>query len=573
MLTQPPLTLPTVSTKNEAQANQNDTSGSKLSVADSLVLLQSLKQSSSSVYMVNQGISALLYSFEGKGGSSEFCPTASFSIIDWELVLAAASKDPELHHILQLASQGRANVTQLRALGTAIKAIEAGTYSGPTNTSSAPQASPVPVATVSRAGQAQAPAQPQPVPTTQPRPAAATATSIPSTAVPASIPTVVPIPTAPPAPKPPGVSAPTLAPAAAPASTSSTHVPTPTSSRTMAPPALPTTAVLLEFAERPIDRWLLPTEYVLIDRRSNGDIHLSTFYPFDAYVPAGGAMRSKPAHPITMRFVEASNEIWNALSRTCTTVSPANVQAILAEVIANVPQRTYIQYRIAPGALWEDIKTANPHAQSFLLPSKTPIPSTTTARQRRTDSTTGGSAPKKRKTDPGDSTTSKAKTKGKEKEAEPTPSAAPTSAQTNQPAVPLTPRPIVPSNVPAAPAGQIPTPVIPKVAEPTPKIVTAATPTPNTPAPKPTPTTSNVITSRPSLGQGVYSARDVRTSNPGDPTRSNNPAGPLSHPQHPALSPTSPPSQPQTFPPSQQAGQPLKQNTSVDSPATEGKSQ
>ncbi|CAE6444695.1 unnamed protein product [Rhizoctonia solani] len=480
-------------------------------------------------------------------------------------VLAAASKDPKLHYILQLASQGQANVTQLRILGTAIKAIEAGTYSGLTDTSSTSQTSPVPVTTVSRAGPAQAPGQAQSVPTAQPRPAVATTTSFPSTPAPASTPRIVPIPTAPPAPKPAGAPTPTPNPVSAPALIPSTHVPTSTSTRMMAPPALPTTAVLLEFAERPIDRWLLPTEYVLIDRRSNGDIHLSTFYPFDAYVPAGGAMRSKPANPITMRFIEASNEIWNALSRTCTTVAQANVQAILAEVIASVPQRNYLQYRIAPGALWEDIKTANPHAQSFFPPSKIPIPSATTARQRRTDSATGGSAPKKQKTDLGDSTSSKPKAKGKEKELEPTPSAALTPVSINQPAPLSTPRPTIPNNVPTL-AGQTSTPGIPKVAELTSKVATAPTPTPNAPVAKPTSITStplidtlNITTSRPSLIQGGYSARIVRTSNPSGLTTSNNPAGPLYHPQHPALLQTSPPSQPQTIPPSQQAGQPPKQ--------------
>jgi hypothetical protein len=78
-----------------------------------------------------------------------------------------------------------------------------------------------------------------------------------------------------------------------------------------------------------------------------------------------------------MRFVGASSEIWDALSRTCTVVAPDGIQAVLSEVVSvfyfakfscgidqfgqitNVPQRSYLQYRIAPGALWEDIKTVS----------------------------------------------------------------------------------------------------------------------------------------------------------------------------------------------------------------------
>ncbi|CAE6496620.1 unnamed protein product [Rhizoctonia solani] len=501
-------------------------------------------------------------------------------------VLAAASKDADLNLILQLASQGRADVTQLRTLGAAIKAIEAGTYLGPTASAvSTSHPSSTPAVTVARVGQSQTSPTAQPAAAAPPQPVLTTVTPVPSTLAPAR---VVPTPIVAP-PKPTSWPTPTPTPttAATPRPTPSAHVSTP---RKRAPPAIPTTAVLLEFAERPIDRWLLPTEYVLLDRRSNGDIHLSTFYPFDAYVPAGGAMRSKPAHPLTMRFVGASSEIWDALSKTCTTVAPGDVQAILAEVITNVPQRAYLQYRIAPGALWEDIKTANPHAQSFILPSKTPIPSTTTTRQRRMDSATGGSVPKKRKTDLGDNTTSKPKTKAKEKEkekeTETTTSTAPTPAPTNQPAAVPTHQPVVASNVQPAPVRQIQAPIIPNAAESTSKAAAVPppnpTPTPTAPVTKLTPPTTstppidtlNMTTARIPPGKAAgYSARVVRTSHPDGPTAiQNNPAGPLYPPQHPALSQVSPTSQPQTSPPSQQAERLPNQNASMDPPVTGGKS-
>ncbi|CAE7182390.1 unnamed protein product [Rhizoctonia solani] len=186
MCAQPSLTLPTVSTRNEARANQNDTNGNKLSVADSLVLLQSLKQSRSiwltkaflrfstgskdKTDQVNPAPPPHTLSLAGSCdveiGPHLFPqtkiffvqyqyrqpppPVASTSVpprpaappaaaltaqhpppitVSHELhakVLAAASKDPDLNHILQLASRGGASVSQLRTLGTVIKAIEAG---------------------------------------------------------------------------------------------------------------------------------------------------------------------------------------------------------------------------------------------------------------------------------------------------------------------------------------------------------------------------------------------------------------------------------------------------------------
>ncbi|KAG8740357.1 hypothetical protein FRC10_004396 [Ceratobasidium sp. 414] len=302
-------------------------------------------------------------------------------------VLAAAAKDPELQTILQLAAQGRANVAQLRVLGTTIKALEAGTYPSVSVPATGTQpAVSAPTASTSR----------QPVPT------------------PAPVTQVAPPP------------APSVLPRSTPA-------PIPTT------PAIPTTAILLEFAERPIDRWLLPSEYVLLDKAPNGDVLLSTFYPFDAYVPSGSVgpngttVRSKPAHPLTIRFVAAPAGVWAALSRTCTTVSPTSAQGVLAEVITNVPARTYLQYRIAPGSLWEDLKAdtdqKNPSAKSVLLPSTTPKPSVSTAQGRRAEDSAGGGATKRRKTNAGDSTGTitpaeaggagaKSKGKGKEKEKE-----------------------------------------------------------------------------------------------------------------------------------------------------------
>ncbi|KAG9079795.1 hypothetical protein FRC06_007453, partial [Ceratobasidium sp. 370] len=440
-LQHPSAQLPVVGTRQDAQANQNESRGNKLSVADSLVLLQSLKQSRS-IWLTK---AFLRFSTRSKNkvdqvhpappphslslaGSCDLeigphlfpqtniyfvqyqythtptpapapvpvpkpvqapvpapAPAATQPVapitVSHELhakVLAAAAKDPELQTILQLAAQGRANVAQLRVLGTTIKALEAGTYPNVSAAGTQPAAS-APTASTSR--------QPAAVPVTQ------------------SAPSAVPRPT---------------------------PAPVPTT------PAIPTTAILLEFAERPIDRWLLPSEYVLLDKAPNGDVLLSTFYPFDAYVPSGGVgpngttVRSKPAHPLTIRFVAAPTGVWTALSRTCTTVSPSSAQGVLAEVITNVPARTYLQYRIAPGPLWEDLKAKNPGAKSVLLPSTTPKPLATTGHGRRADDSAGGGATKRRKTNAGDSTGTttpaetggagaKSKGKGKEKEKGATP--------------------------------------------------------------------------------------------------------------------------------------------------------
>ncbi|KAF8683294.1 hypothetical protein RHS04_01960 [Rhizoctonia solani] len=634
MSTQPPLGLPTVYTKNEARANQSSPGGSKLSIPDrsdpgSITVTQAMSVMSyafgyvkgvlithrdySSIYMADQVHPAppphslsLAGNCDLEIGPHLFPQTKIFFVqyryrqpsaptvtptpvpppstptatqhpppitVSHELhakVLAAAAKDPDLHHVLQLASQGLANVTQLRTLGTAIRAIEAGTYTSPTSIPPLSSASSSSLAAIaSRSG------QPQTSTAAQPRSTSAldSLSALAPVSASASLPRSNPTPTVPP--KPTAATAPTPAPPTAPTPAPSTHVQTPPT-RAMAPPALPTTAVLLEFAERSIDRWLLPTEYVLIDRRLNGDVHLSTFYPFDAYVPAGGTARSKPAHPITMRFLGASTEVWNALSRTCTVVAPSSVQAVLSEVITNVPQRSYLQYCIAPGALWEDIKTANPHAQSFLLPSKTPIPSTT-SRQRRNNSAAGGGVLKKRKTDSGDGT-AKPKAKGKEK-AEPMSLAILTPAPTNRPAA-VSDKPVIPSsNAPTASESQTPTPAVPTVSESIPKVATALVPSSNSTMPLPAPTAStpplrafSTTVSRPSPGN--YSARIVHSSHSGRPAAyPNNATRSSPPPQHPALSNTTTLSQPQALSQLQQAGQPLNQHISADPPVSGGKSE
>ncbi|KAG8787723.1 hypothetical protein FRC12_015343, partial [Ceratobasidium sp. 428] len=384
--------LPCVNTRQDAQENQNDSKGTKLSVADSLVLLQSLKQSRS-IWLTK---AFLRFSTRSTNKADQVHPAppphtlslagtcdleigphlfpqtniyfvqyqyahppapipvpkpvpAPISVpapapsptqpvapitVSHELhaktlqVLAAAAKDPELKIILDLAGQGRANVTQLRVLGSTIKAIEAGTYPNVPETGTQPSTSAsvtAPTASTSR--------QPAPVPLPAPTPVPV-AQVTPSPA-PSTIPRLVPVPV---------------------------PIPVPTSAPIPTVPAIPTTAILLEFSERPVDRWLLPSEYVLLDKSRNGDVLLSTFYPFDAYIPTGSigangaAVRSKPAHPLTIRFLAAPTGVWTALSRTCTIISPGNAQSVLAEVITNVPARTYLQYRIAPGSLWEDLK-------------------------------------------------------------------------------------------------------------------------------------------------------------------------------------------------------------------------
>ncbi|QRW11870.1 hypothetical protein RhiLY_10869 [Ceratobasidium sp. AG-Ba] len=453
----PSVQLPVTNTRRDAYANQKDNGGTKLSVADSLVLLQSLKQSraawltkaflrfstrsknkadqppqappphtlslagicdieigphlfpQTSIYFVqyqyNHSTTAapIPKVTQTPAPPPPSTPTATSTssqpqpggpiTVSHELhakVLAAAAKDPDLHTILQLAAQGKASVPQLRVLGAAIKAIEAGTHSTqiasatgtPSSSSgSAPAASTAP---------------------TSRHPASAPASSTTSQASGSTVTASKPATTAP------TQTTPASLPNAAP--------------RAPTAPTIPTTAILLEFAERPIDRWLLPSEYVLLEKTSNGDVLLSTFYPFDAYVPSGGigpngvAARSKPAHPLTMRFLAAPVGVWSALSRTCTTVSPSGAQSVLAEVITNVPARTYLQYRIAPGPLWEDLKAKNPSAQSVLLPSIVPKPSAS-VQSRRAEDPAGGTA-KKRRANTGNSGTSTPATKGKGKEKE-----------------------------------------------------------------------------------------------------------------------------------------------------------
>ncbi|KAF8600349.1 hypothetical protein BDV93DRAFT_608745 [Ceratobasidium sp. AG-I] len=547
--------LPTSHTKQDALSNQDDTSGSKLSVADSLVLLQSLKQSRSmwltkaflrfstrsknkadqvvpappphSIYTAGTcdleigphlfpqtKVFFVQYQYGHTStptpvppptpapASAPIVPPVSTSTssqhvapitVSHELhtrVLAAAAKDPELHTILQLAAQGRANVTQLRTLGTTIKAIEAGTY---------PSAAVTPTVT-----QASAAA------TTASSSAASTPRAVPAlvTQAQAQAQTQAPV-----APASTNLSSSISAPGAPIVPTIQT---TPTSSTSVVP-TIPTTAVLLEFAERPIDRWLLPSEYVLLDQRPNGDILLSTFYPFDAYVPGSSAVaaRSKPAHPLTLRFVSAPPGVWNALSRTCTTVSPANVQSVLGEVILTVPARTYLQYRIAPGVLWEDLKQKNPTAKSVLLPSDKSIPSTPATRTRRPEGGAGGGATKRRKTDAGDSTgtatpadpgSTSAKLKGKGKEKETAPAEAKATATPN----PAAATAAAPRAAPTATATDVPSmsATVPPTSVPIPvptSVRSVPAPVPSTSAPPTTASTS--VSSWPASASAFASAQ------------------------------------------------------------------
>ncbi|KAG9086699.1 hypothetical protein FS749_003445 [Ceratobasidium sp. UAMH 11750] len=532
-LPHPSAQLPIVSTKRDAQANQSEGGGNKLSVADSLILLQSLKQSRS-IWLTK---AFLRFSTRSKNRADQVhpappphslslagsCdleigphlfpqtniyfvqyqyththtpapvptpkpvqapaptpapaatqPAAAPITVSHELhakVLAAAAKDPELQTILQLAAQGRANVAQLRVLGTTIKAIEAGTYPNVSTTGTQPPAAPAPTASTSR--------PPAPAP-------AAVAPAIPRPA-PAPIPTT---------------------------------------------PAIPTTAILIEFAERPVDRWLLPSEYVLLDKTSNGDVLLSTFYPFDAYVPSGSvgpngvAVRSKPANPLTMRFVAAPTGVWTALSRTCTTVSPASAQGVLAEVITNVPTRTYLQYRIAPGSLWEELKAKNPSAKSVLLPPTTPKPLASTAQGRRAEDSAGGGATKRRRTNAGDSGTStpaetgaKSKGKGKEKEKGATPSGTKRLAPTQPAATAIASTSSAPpAGTPgqqshsanlnsATPNAQIPTTLAPIPSNPPPNAPASILPGTTFSAPLPLNTTAAVA------GPSTHSAPATKTPN------------------------------------------------------------
>jgi hypothetical protein len=186
-------------------------------------------------------------------------------------VNAAAASNPTLANLLQQAASGKATPEQLKTLGLLIQSLAA--------SSSSERMSETP-------GTASASGTPQPDATSK--------RSTPAPAPPSQSPTCISAP-----------KGPTL---------HSAFVPSKDFD------------LVLEFAENPFDRWILPRAPVVIESVSGGasadDILLSTGVPF-ATSPLPGlakeitdtAAEDVPQELVTFRFVKASSDIWSCVSR------------------------------------------------------------------------------------------------------------------------------------------------------------------------------------------------------------------------------------------------------------------
>jgi hypothetical protein len=187
-------------------------------------------------------------------------------------VNAAASSNPILANLLQLAASGKATPEQLKTLGLLIQSL-AGSQSAES--------------CLETPGSASASGTPQP-----------DATAKASTPAPGP-PSQLPVPVS--APK-----VPTLHPALAPSKEFD---------------------LVLEFAENPSDRWILPRAPVVVERvpgddGSAQDIMLTAGVPF-AKLPLPGVDKEKTDSAVddasqelaTFRFAKASSDIWTCLSR------------------------------------------------------------------------------------------------------------------------------------------------------------------------------------------------------------------------------------------------------------------
>jgi hypothetical protein len=186
-------------------------------------------------------------------------------------VNAAAASNPTLANLLQLAASGKATPEQLKTLGLLIQSLA--TSSSSESMSDTP-------------GTASASDTPQPDVTSK--------RSTPAPTPPSQSPTCISAP-----------KGPTLHPAFVPSKDFD---------------------LVLEFAENPFDRWILPRAPVVIESVPGGvsgdDILLTAGVPF-AGLPMPGPEKEKtdttaedvPQELVTFRFVKASSDIWSCVSR------------------------------------------------------------------------------------------------------------------------------------------------------------------------------------------------------------------------------------------------------------------
>lgn len=156
--------------------------------------------------------------------------------------------------------------------------------------------------------------------------------------------------------------------------------------------------VVIEFQEKPHDRWIVPRGPVVCERADAGDnivrtphIRLSMPVPFPSTASSIASRETSepleepsPPQVATFRISRVSHALWTVLVAWAGGEQHmAESRAALKEIISKAPERTYLQYRLPEGPLSEQI-------QSAVAPpygTKSIVPGTDGARTKRKAST------------------------------------------------------------------------------------------------------------------------------------------------------------------------------------------
>ncbi|KDQ19873.1 hypothetical protein BOTBODRAFT_169919 [Botryobasidium botryosum FD-172 SS1] len=157
---------------------------------------------------------------------------------------------------------------------------------------------------------------------------------------------------------------------------------TPTTSQSPASTSAPSTAqndasvpqrtdVVFELKDNMSDRWLLPMEQALVELVQGTDggawneVLLSTFVPFGdkpgaSGTPTAGSSKDKPPgrHPITIRFTGMPATIWDAMARKVKAGDKdreKEIAKIFSGLLKQAPRRVFLQHRLPEGPLLTEL--------------------------------------------------------------------------------------------------------------------------------------------------------------------------------------------------------------------------
>ncbi|THH19034.1 hypothetical protein EW146_g2045 [Bondarzewia mesenterica] len=273
-------------------------------------------------------------------------------------VNAAAATNPILANLIQLAASGRATPEQLKTLGLLITSLNNISPSPPP-----PHPSITPTPAVSNVSATSVPQIAQP----------------PTSAMPSSGPTSTAVPT----------TYPNYGHQAYGYSTSSQYSPQ---------PQYPVRDfdIILEFREKPYDRWMIPRGPVVCERKPPSgilsEILLSAIVPFpnvdfsESNPPTASketAVSNIPQEVITFRLKKVHQSVWDGLSRWAGDADKlvAN-RKVLREIEAS--KRQYLQYQVPPGDLLAQLQAAAapPYAMKSLKSSDRSRPRRSASRKK-----------------------------------------------------------------------------------------------------------------------------------------------------------------------------------------------